>query len=138
MLEQFTKIDGYTLENPDKVERVVFGNMGRGGVLEGGLGLEAAEKNPSLVLAHYDRLAGYITKDGIKIKTGSFWDFTRGVNKPRAKPEIMYIFNVGGEKIEVDDPKNLAQAVNTVQKAVKAKEEKVKEKIKKSKFKAQE
>lgn len=138
MLEQFTNIDGYVLQNPDKIERVVFGNVGRGGTLEGGLGLEGAEKNPSLVLAHYDKIAGYITKDGIKIKTGSFWDFTRGVNKPRKTPEIMYIFNVGGENVEVDDPKNLAQAISTVQKTIKEKEEKVKAKIAKSKFKAQE
>lgn len=137
MLEQFTNIDGYVLQNAEKLERVIFGNMGRGGVLEGGLGLEQAEKNPSLVLAHYDKLAGYITKDGIKIKTGSFWDFTRGVNKPRKEPEIMYVFNIGGEKVEVDNPQNLSQAINTVQKAVKEKEEKVKAKIKKSKFKEQ-
>ena len=135
MLEQFTNIDGFVLENPDKVERVVYGEMGRGGVLTGGLGIEVAEKDPSLVLAHYDKLAGYITKDGIKIKTGSFWDFTRGANKPRKESSVMFIFNVGGENVEVDDPKNLAQAINTVNKAVKEREEKVKAKVAKSKFK---
>ena len=124
------EVNGFVMENQDKVDRVKLGNMGRAGTLEGGLGEDA---KPELVLAHYDKLAGYITKDGIKIKTGSFWDFTK--KKPREKPELMYIFNVGGEKIEVADPKDLAKAVGMVEKAVAEKEQKVKEKKAKSKFK---
>lgn len=123
-------INGFVLENPDKLERVVHGNMGRAGVMEGGLGEGAS---PELILAHYDKLAGYITKDGVKIKTGSFWDFKGKC--PRKTPELMYIFNIGGDKIEVDDPSNLASAVSTVKKAITEKEEKVKEKKAKSKFK---
>lgn len=129
-MQDFEIINGFKLENPDKLERVIHGDMGRGGVLEGGIGEDA---EPGLVLAHYDKLAGYITKDGVKIKTGSFWDF-KG-KAPRKEPEIMYIFNIGGDNVEVDDPSNLASAISTVEKVRAEKEEKVKTKKAKSKFK---
>lgn len=131
--DEFKHIEGFVLENEDKIERVIMGDMGRSGSLEGGIGEEESRENPSLVLARYDRLAGFITKDDVKIKTGSFWDFKK--KAPREKPEIMFIFNVGGENVEVDDPKNLAKAISTVQKAVTEKEEKIKERKAKSKFK---
>ena len=126
-------VNGFQLENPDKIARVIHGDMGRSGGLEGGMGEEEAEKNPELVLARYDKIAGYITKDGVKIKTGSFWDFKKKC--PREKPEVLYIFNIGGTKVEVDDPSKLAQAISTVKKVQAAAEEKVKEKKAKSKFK---
>lgn len=129
-MEKFAIINGFQLENDEKLSRVVFGVMGRAGILQGGLGEEAT---PELVIAHYDKLAGYITKDGVKIKTGSFWDFK--AKAPRDEPVITFIFNVGGDKVEVDDPKNLATAINTVSKARAEKEEKIKEKKSKSKFK---
>jgi len=133
-MQEFMEIDGFRLENEDKLERVINGDLGREGSLVGGMGEKEARENPSLVLARYDKLAGFITKDGVKIKTGSFWDFKKKC--PRETPEIMYIFNIGGERVEVDDPKNLAAAVSTVQRAVAEKEEKVKVKKAKSKFKS--
>lgn len=128
-----TVVNGFEMRNPDKLERVVMGNMGRAGVLEGGLTEEVAIKNPELVLAHYDKLAGYITKDGIKIKTGSFWDF-KG-KAPRKVPEVMYIFSIGADKVEVADPKDLAKAISTLETATAQKEAVIKEKKAKSKFK---
>ena len=115
---KFDVIDGFVLENADKLERVIHGDVKRAGVPEGGLGEDA---DPKLVLAHYDRLAGYITKSTggaqrVKIKTGSFWDFKN--KRPHAEPKIMYIFRVAGENIEVNDPANLAAAVTTIQSAV--------------------
>lgn len=124
------KVNGFVMENADKVERVIYGNMGRAGVLEGGLGEDA---EPELILANYDKLAGYITKDGIKIKTGSFWDFK--AKAARKTPDVMYIFNIGSDKVEVRDPKDLASAISTVEKVREQKEEKVKEKKAKSKLK---
>lgn len=129
-MEAYELIDGFKLENPDKLERVIHGDLGRAGVMEGGLG-ENAE--PSLVLATYDKLAGFITKDGVKIKTGSFWDFK--AKAPRKTPEIKYIFRISGEFVEVDDPSQLAEAISTVEKVRTEKEEKVKAKKAKSKFK---
>jgi|SRR3990167_4205044 len=133
METDFAEIDGFVLQNSEKIERVINGELGREGSLVGGMGEKEARENPSLVLARYDKIAGYITKDGVKIKTGSFWDFKKKC--PREKPEVVYIFNIGGEKIEVDNPANLASAVSTIQKVVAEKEEKVKEKKSKSKFK---
>lgn len=152
-----TNVKGFEMTNTDKLNRVIFGDMGRGGVLVGGLGVEKAQEDPELVLARYDRIAGRITKDGIKIKRGSFWDFV--LKKPRQKitkkvitkaskdkpevtkdvveytPEVMYIFPIGGEFVEVDDPKNLAAAITVVEKAKADKEAKFKAKKAKSKFK---
>ena len=136
-------VNGFEMTNPDKLTRVVFGNMGRGGVLEGGLGIDKAQEDPELVLAHYDKLAGNIQKEGVKIKLGSFWDFklkqprmTKDAKgKVKYTPEIMYLFNIGGDKVEVDDPKNLANAISTLEKVRSGKEEKFKAKKVKSKFK---
>ena len=128
-MEKFHIVNGYQLENPEKLERVVMGVLSRAGTLEGGLGLDA---EPELVLASYDRLAGFITKDGVKVKTGSFWDFK--AKAPRKEPQVMFIFNIGGDNVEVDDPSNLHKAIEVVGKARKEKEEKFKEAKKKSKF----
>jgi hypothetical protein len=127
------KVNGFVMENADKLSRVIFGEVRRAGVMEGGLGVDEAEKNPSLVLAHYDKLAGRITKDGVKIKMGSFWDFK--LKQPRKEPQVMFVFNIGGEFVEVDDPKNLAEAISTVEKVKAKKEVKFKEAKAKSKFK---
>jgi len=132
-MNEFTQVDGFVLQNSDKIERVINGDMGRDGGMTGGIGEKEARENPTLLLARYDKLAGFITKDGVKIKTGSFWDFKKKC--PREEPEVMYIFRVGGESVEVDDPRNLAAAISTVQKVVAEKEERVKEKKAKSKFK---
>ena len=129
-VEKFSEINGFHLENPDKLTRVIYGDMNRGGMLSGGLGEDAT---PELVLANYDKLAGYITKDGVKIKLGSFWDFKK--KAPRENPGVMFVFNVSGDKVEVDDPKNLAAAISTVSVARAKKEEAVKAKKAKSKFK---
>lgn len=128
-MEKFQIVNGFQIENAEKLERVIYGTMGRGGELMGGLGLEA---DPELVLAHYDKLAGFITKDGVKVKTGSFWDFK--AKAPRSKAEVMFIFNIGGDNVEVDDPANLHKAIEVVGKARAEKEAKVKAAKKKSKF----
>lgn len=139
---QFDVIDGFVLENADKLERVIYGDVKRAGVPEGGLieQYEEVGKIPKeLVLAHYDKLAGFITKtaggaERVKIKTGSFWDFRN--KRPHKEPKIMYIFRVGGENVEVDDPSNLARAVTTIQSAVSEKEQKNEERRARAKRKS--
>jgi|SRR3990167_37113 len=128
-MEKFQIINGFQIENFDKLERVVSGTVTRAGELSGGLGLEA---DPELVLAHYDKLAGFITKDGVKIKTGSFWDFK--TKAPRKEPDVKFIFNIGGDNVEVDNPANLHKAIEVVGKARAEKEEKVRKARKGSKF----
>ena len=128
-MEKFQIINGFQIENSEKLERVVYGVLGRGGVLEGGLGENA---DPELVLAHYDKLAGFITKDGVKVKTGSFYDFK--AKAPRKEPEVVFVYKVGGDNVEVKDPTELHKAIDVVGKAREAKEKKFKESKKKSKF----
>lgn len=128
-MEKFQIVNGFQIENAEKLERVIMGVVGRGGEAQGGVGLEA---DPELVLALYDKLAGFITKDGVKVKTGSFYDFK--LKKPRATPEVNFIFNIGGDNVEVDDPANLHKAIEVVGKARAEKEEKVKKAKSKSKF----
>lgn len=134
-IAQFDIIDGFVLENQDKLQRAIEGEVRRAGVPEGGLlqkygELENIPKEE--VIAHYDKLAGYITKsvggaNRVKVARGSFWDFKK--KRPRGeevtdkdgnkkfvfKPEVRYLFKVGGETIEVDDPSKLAQAVTTLE-----------------------
>lgn len=92
------KINGFVLENPDKIKRVIEGNEMRNGQLQGGLG-EGAE--PSLILAHYDKLGGYITKNGAKVRQGSFWDIKN--KKPFEEPKVFLTYNVEGETVLVQD-----------------------------------
>ena len=120
----FDVIDGYVLENEEKLRRVIEGEPARSGQSTGGLLEKYVELElipPAEVLAHYDKLGGYITKgiggeQRVKVKNGAFWDSRKKI--PREKPEIMYIFRVGGNFIEVDDPAKLAQAISKVENAV--------------------
>lgn len=109
-------INEFELCSEEKLKRVVEGTPSRDGSLQGGLGFfndegEAVDKDgkplkSETILALYDKLAGYIKKDGIKVKTGAFWDFK--LKKPREKPDIMYIFPISaGEKWKSAIPLNL-------------------------------
>ncbi|HEX9804231.1 MAG TPA: hypothetical protein VGA67_00965, partial [Candidatus Dojkabacteria bacterium] len=77
------KIKGFELVNEDKVDRVINGTIGKGGILVGGLGADAPEE---LILAHYDKFGGFIRKNGQKVQNGSFWDLK--LKKPKEKAEI--------------------------------------------------
>lgn len=173
--ERFDIIDGFVLENADKLDRVLYGDVKRAGVPEGGLIDKYGDESKvpeGEVIAHYDKLAGFISKNiggetRVKVKTGSFWDMKR--KQPRGegttkkvkntvkevvdgkevekivekevttfeyKPEVMYLFRVGGELVEVDDPSKLAVAITTVQTALAEKEQKTQEKRERAKRKS--
>jgi len=127
--DKFDVIDGYVLENADKLERVVLGDMQRTGLV-GGVGEDA---DPALVLARYDRLGGLVTKDGTRIKTGSFWDFK--AKAPREVPEVTFLYNIGGDVVEVADPAELGKAIQTLEVARSKKETEFKEKKARAKAK---
>ena len=120
----FDVIDGFVLENEDKLRRAIEGEPARSGQPTGGLlekYVELEKIPPQEVLAHYDKLGGYITKgigggQRVKVKNGAFWDARKKI--PRERPEIMFVFKVGGNFIEVDDPAKLAQAISKVENAV--------------------
>ena len=67
--------------------------------MSGGVGENASDE---VKLAEYDKLAGYITKDGNKVKTGSFWDFDK--RKMREVSKVIIVFkDLNGEKVEVGE-----------------------------------
>lgn len=127
-ISDFDVIDGFVLENHDKLQRVLEGDVMTQGLPQGGLIEKYGDISkvpPSEVLARYDKIGGLITKDigsdvRVKIKTGSFWDVRK--KAPREEPMVKYLFIVGGEKVEVDDPSELAKALTTIEKTRSAKD----------------
>src|SRR3990167_3287450 len=88
---RFDNIDGFILENEDKLKRAIEGEPARTGQSTGGL-LEKYKEieliPPNEVLAQYDKLGGYITKgiggdQRVKVKNGAFWD--RKKKQPRGE-----------------------------------------------------
>jgi|TARA_Y100000310_G_scaffold242771_1_gene246982 hypothetical protein len=105
------KLEGYVCVNEAKLKRVINGSMASGGTLEGGLGEDASEKD---ILVAYDKLGGLITKNSIKVKTGSFYDFEN--KQSRKKPEVMLLFtDVQGTVVEVPEGKALPPTVAAAQ-----------------------
>lgn len=84
--------------NEDKVRRVIEGDVNRQGALAGGIG----DKDKALILAHYDRKGGFIKNAaGDKVKMGCFWDFKN--NKPFEKPEVILVYRINGQEVEVPE-----------------------------------
>ena len=122
--EEGKKLEGYVCVNVAKLDRVINGNMASGGKLEGGIGEDAPEMK---ILVAYDRLGGLIKKDGIKVKTGSFYDFEN--KKARTKPEVMLLFtDVTGKVVEVPEGEALPPAVAAAEFVEKEKEKAKKDK----------
>ena len=65
------KVDAFEIMNQSKYERAVEAAGG--------------EDNKELVLAHYDRLGGFIRHQGNKVLNGAFWD--KKTDSPIDKPE---------------------------------------------------
>ena len=120
-------INGYELVNSEKIDRakkgVVYAEKGRVDKV-GGL---SDNYTPEQLLAEYDRLGGLIKKNGVKVKSGSFYDFDN--KKPFEKPNVKFVSEVEGEQVELTEEE--AEAVNKAKKKInEIKKEKVK-KIKK-------
>lgn len=115
----------FVLENADKVRRAVDGTLGPRGEMIGGVGKDA---KPSDKLAEYDRLGGLITCDGDKVKTGSFYDFKKGVK--REKPVITFVFrDLLGEEVEVPEGEEKPRSVVAAEIKAEAKKKKAAKKV---------
>ena len=115
------KIGQYKLHNNEKINRAISGVdfvTKNGTEHSGGIPLDEEGKYKKAdLLAEYDKLGGYITKDGNSIKKGSFYDF-KG-KKPLDKPEITFTYNVNGEFIDVKEGEKtpgIVEAVKIVEK----------------------
>lgn len=122
------KIGEFVLENPEKVERAINGSVSSRGQMTGGVegGAQYDKKgnlvNGEAILAEYDRLGGYITMDGYKVKTGSFWDLEN--NAPIEDPKPILLFNVNGDIIEFPADEKPPIEVRAAQSAAEKKAEK--------------
>lgn len=106
-------IGEFILANPEKVNRAIHGMTSRGGGLVGGVGEGEGAEWEAKLIAEYDRLGGLITKDNAKVKTGCFYDFD--AKKPVAKPNVILLFRVNGDEVEVPDGEPLPLAVRAQQ-----------------------
>ena len=123
----------FSLVNDEKVERAQHGSLGREGKLYGGVGDEAS---PEALLAEYDRLGGLITKGGLRVKMGSFYDFEK--KQPRPESELAFLADVDGEQCEVTEEeaktlKSVQEKKEALKAKKKAKQEEGEEKPKKVK-----
>lgn len=96
-INKVLKALGFKMENQEKVTRAVFGVSTNKGLING-VGEDASA---SQILARYDELHGYITKDGYKVKNRAFFD--KLTKKPINKPKIVYIININGEFVEHEE-----------------------------------
>ena len=121
------KIKCYNLKNAEKINRAIFGSMGHGGKLYGGVGESYTEEQ---LLAAYDRLGGLITKNGRKVKNGCFYDVNaskKGNIVPIEKPKIILVLSdLEGNLIEVSDGKELTPELKAAENKKKAAENKKK------------
>ena len=115
------EINGYVMVNEAKVRRVIEGtDSSSTHRLVGGLGKGA---KPELLLAHYDKTGGLITKNGNKVKTGAFWDFK--ANAPRETPEIVFEYRSDeGDYFEFVNEEPVAVKADKAKKAKRTKKTK--------------
>lgn len=114
------QVGSFVLVNEEKVLRAVHGSVTREGKMSGGVGENASDE---VLLAEYDRLGGLVLKENLKVKTGSFYDFSK--KAPRAEPEVTFVTELDGDLVEVTEEE--AKAI----KVAKEKVAKVKRKAKK-------
>jgi len=142
-------VKGYDLINVSKVDRALNGVQKNDGNFIGGIGrgayrvegvwkrddIELSETEvdslETALLAEYDKLGGLIVKGDDKVKTGSFYNIA--ARKPRAVPEVKFIYRIGGRVVEVPEGIELPGEVKAVKiLATQIEEEKKTKKSKKS------
>ena len=115
---------GFVMENPEKVNRAVYGLATSKGLV-GGVGENAKSR---VILDKYDELGGYITKDGHKVKTGCFFD--RKSSKSIENPVIILVISVNGEFVEQVEGEPETLEVKIAKKQEKEKKSKKGKKVK--------
>ncbi|MEK7124144.1 MAG: hypothetical protein AAB877_00445 [Patescibacteria group bacterium] len=100
-----SRVNGFDLINPTKVERALNGVITPDGKKIGGVVKEDGSFDPAELLAEYDKLGGAIKHGTDKVKTGSFFDFAN--KKPFEKPEIYFIYRINGQVVEVKEGKGV-------------------------------
>ena len=88
---------GFRMEYQDKVSRAVFGLSTAKGFV-GGVGEDASASD---ILAAYDKIGGYITRKGYKVKNGCFFDAKTGFAVK--EPKIILLIKMNGTYVEYQD-----------------------------------
>jgi hypothetical protein len=101
-------IQGFVLENAEKVRRAIEGSHSGYDTKFPPLGESYTEEQ---LLVAYDRLGGLITKDGVKVKMGSFFDFEKKV--ARKEPKVVFLTTIDGVEVEVEEEE--AKAIKKAQ-----------------------
>ena len=111
------KVGIYECPNDEKLDRAINGVVVSGGKKTPGVGLDATDEQ---ILVAYDKLGGLILKDGLKVKSGCFYDIEE--KKAFDKPEPVYEVSIDEALVEVteDEAKGL-QAVQKKKEELKAK-----------------
>lgn len=117
-VEAVKKEFGVVMENQEKVDRAINGMATSKGRVDG-VGLEAT---PEVILAKYDQLGGYITKDGFKVKNGCFVDSK--TKQPVKKPLVLLI-RMNGEIIEQVEGESESLEVKVAKQQMKRGERKI-------------
>ena len=88
---------GFLMENHIKVSRAVYGMATSKGLVDG-VGENAS---PEIILAKYDEIGGFITKNGYKVKNRTFFD--PKTKKPVENPKIVLLIKMNGEFVEHEE-----------------------------------
>jgi hypothetical protein len=111
------EIQGFLLDNAEKLDRVFNGVEGEGSGERTTQGLfqkfgvnTEAEVPEDEILAEYDRIGGLIKKGDVKVKNGSFYDYKLKAKRPT--PVLTFLGKVEGEDVELDE-----ETAKAVQKA---------------------
>ncbi len=109
------EVGQFNLLNEEKYNRAIKGVQAQDGSgnYRGGVGENASQV---ALLAEYDRLGGLITKNGLKVKTGSFYDFKK--RQPRELPDVSkFEVNVDGDLVDLTEDE--AASVKSAQEKIK-------------------
>ena len=119
--EKTPKIGNFELVNAVKVDRALNGNLMNDGNVSGGVKKTDGTYDSLELLVEYDRIGGYIKdEEGNKIKNGSFYNFK--TKKAHDKPQIVRIFRINGEPVEVAEGEKTPSIVEAQKQYDKSKE----------------
>jgi hypothetical protein len=94
-------IKGFELVNEEKANRALNGTQRGDGTIFGGIVREDGTYDDNALLAEYDKLGGLITKNGDKVKVGSFYDFKN--KRPLKEPKVFFVYTVNNKFVEVEE-----------------------------------
>jgi len=121
-----TRVNGYTLVNPDKVTRALEGSQDSHGLFQGGVRKPDGTFDADELLVEYDRIGGLIRKGEDKVHTGSFYDVM--AKRARAKFEVKFEYRINGDMILVPEGAKEPVKVKAAKIVKEAKEDKKEEK----------